>query len=155
TMGVEGCTKCIKYMLFFFNFIFWLAGGVILGVALWLRHDPKTSNLLELEFDGAHAPSTFYIRPDLNNLLLGILMRFRKEVVAFTADIEQIVSDEGPCPAVAIFGLHQSVQCCETDFDPDVEQFVTRDFYVDDGLKFFPTVEMGVTLLQKTRDIQT
>lgn len=38
-----------------------LAGGVILGVALWLRHDPKTSNLLELEFDGAHAPSTFYI----------------------------------------------------------------------------------------------
>nr|XP_046249966.1 CD81 antigen-like [Scatophagus argus] len=60
-MGVEGCTKCIKYMLFFFNFIFWLAGGVILGVALWLRHDPKTSNLLELEFDGTHAPSTFYI----------------------------------------------------------------------------------------------
>ncbi|XP_078107337.1 CD81 antigen-like [Sander vitreus] len=60
-MGVEGCTKCIKYMLFFFNFIFWLAGGVILGVALWLRHDPKTSNLLELEFDGAHPPSTFYI----------------------------------------------------------------------------------------------
>uniref|UniRef100_A0A3Q3MZN1 CD81 molecule a n=1 Tax=Labrus bergylta TaxID=56723 RepID=A0A3Q3MZN1_9LABR len=60
-MGVEGCTKCIKYMLFFFNFIFWLTGGVILGVALWLRHDPKTSNLLELNFDGAQAPSTFYI----------------------------------------------------------------------------------------------
>lgn len=38
-----------------------LAGGVILGVALWLRHDPQTSNLLELEFEGAHAPSTFYI----------------------------------------------------------------------------------------------
>ncbi|KAK2853433.1 hypothetical protein Q5P01_006094 [Channa striata] len=60
-MGVEGCTKCIKYMLFFFNFIFWLAGCVILGVALWLRHDPQTSNLLELQFDGAQAPSTFYI----------------------------------------------------------------------------------------------
>ncbi|XP_029951707.1 CD81 protein [Salarias fasciatus] len=60
-MGVEGCTKFIKYLLFFFNFIFWLAGGVILGVALWLRHDPKTSNLLVLELDGAHAPSTFYI----------------------------------------------------------------------------------------------
>ncbi|XP_031702145.1 CD81 protein-like [Anarrhichthys ocellatus] len=60
-MGVEGCTKCIKYLLFFFNFIFWLAGGVILGVALWLRHDPKTSNLLELELDGDPAPSTFYI----------------------------------------------------------------------------------------------
>ncbi|XP_071377865.1 CD81 antigen-like [Centroberyx affinis] len=60
-MGVEGCTKCIKYMLFFFNFIFWLAGGVILGVALWLRHDPQTSNLLEIKVDGTQAPSTFYI----------------------------------------------------------------------------------------------
>lgn len=41
--------------------MFQLAGGVILGVALWLRHDPKISNLLELEYDGTHAPSTFYI----------------------------------------------------------------------------------------------
>ena len=48
-MGVEGCTKCIKYLLFVFNFVFWLAGGVILGVALWLRHDPQTTSLLYLE----------------------------------------------------------------------------------------------------------
>lgn len=38
-----------------------LTGGLILGVALWLRHDPKTSNLLQLELDGAQAPSAFYI----------------------------------------------------------------------------------------------
>ena len=38
-----------------------LAGGVILGVALWLRHDPKTSNLLVLQIDGNQAPNTFYI----------------------------------------------------------------------------------------------
>ncbi|XP_060931928.1 CD81 antigen-like [Limanda limanda] len=60
-MAVAGCTKCIKYMLFFFNFIFWLAGGVILGVALWLRHDSQTSNLLILQFEGHQAPGTFYI----------------------------------------------------------------------------------------------
>ncbi|XP_047219210.1 CD81 molecule a [Girardinichthys multiradiatus] len=59
-MGVEGCTKCIKHGLFFLNFIFWLAGGVILGVALWLRHDNKTSSLMELKLDGAQAPSSFY-----------------------------------------------------------------------------------------------
>ncbi|XP_056138158.1 CD81 antigen-like [Lampris incognitus] len=60
-MAVTGCTKCIKYMLFFFNFIFWLAGGVILGVALWLRHDNQTSSLLVLKFEGHQAPGTFYI----------------------------------------------------------------------------------------------
>ncbi|XP_036440106.1 CD81 molecule a [Colossoma macropomum] len=60
-MGVEGCTKCIKYMLFFFNFIFWLAGCVILGVSLWLRHDAKTSTLLTLKYEETEAPSTFYI----------------------------------------------------------------------------------------------
>lgn len=60
-MGVEGCTKCIKYLLFVFNFVFWLAGGVILGVALWLRHDPQTTSLLYLELGDRPAPSTFYV----------------------------------------------------------------------------------------------
>lgn len=60
-MAVAGCTIFIKYMLFFLNFIFWLAGGVILGVALWLRHDSQTSNLLILQFEGQQAPNTFYI----------------------------------------------------------------------------------------------
>ncbi|KAL7870614.1 hypothetical protein SRHO_G00081110 [Serrasalmus rhombeus] len=60
-MVLTGCSQCIKYMLFFFNFIFWLAGGVILGIALWLRHDAQTSNLLMLQFEGTQAPGTFYI----------------------------------------------------------------------------------------------
>uniref|UniRef100_A0A096MB84 Tetraspanin n=1 Tax=Poecilia formosa TaxID=48698 RepID=A0A096MB84_POEFO len=60
-MGVEGCTKLMKYLLFCLNFIFWLAGGVILGVALWLRHDQKISNLMSLEVDGAQTPTSFYI----------------------------------------------------------------------------------------------
>lgn len=60
-MGVEGCTKCIKYMLFVFNFVFWLAGGVILGVALWLRHDPQTTGILYLQIGDKPAPSTFFI----------------------------------------------------------------------------------------------
>uniref|UniRef100_A0A8C3TM62 CD81 molecule n=1 Tax=Catharus ustulatus TaxID=91951 RepID=A0A8C3TM62_CATUS len=60
-MGVEGCTKCIKYLLFVFNFIFWLAGGIILGVALWLRHDSQTTNLLYLQLGEKPAPNTFYV----------------------------------------------------------------------------------------------
>lgn len=38
-----------------------LAGGVILGVALWLRHDSQTSKLLIVQFEGHQAPGTFYI----------------------------------------------------------------------------------------------
>ncbi|XP_061908561.1 uncharacterized protein LOC133653372 isoform X2 [Entelurus aequoreus] len=126
--------------------------------------------------------------PDLNNSLLGVLIRFRKEAVAFTADIEQMfycfnvreqdrnylrflwfrdndiskdiveyrmrvhVFGNSPSPAVAIYGLHQSVLRNQPDCDPDVKQFVTHDFYVDDGLKSLPTVEMAVSLLQRTRD---
>uniref|UniRef100_A0A8D0TU23 Tetraspanin n=1 Tax=Sus scrofa TaxID=9823 RepID=A0A8D0TU23_PIG len=38
-----------------------LAGGVILGVALWLRHDPQTTSLLYLELGDKPAPNTFYV----------------------------------------------------------------------------------------------
>ncbi|XP_062973230.1 CD81 antigen [Elgaria multicarinata webbii] len=60
-MGVEGCTKCIKYLLFVFNFVFWLAGGIILGVALWLRHDSQTTVILGSSLDDQQAPGTFYV----------------------------------------------------------------------------------------------
>lgn len=46
---------------FFFFSLGQLAGGVILGVALWLRHDSQTSNLLIVQFEGHQAPGTFYI----------------------------------------------------------------------------------------------
>ncbi|XP_070789393.1 CD81 antigen [Pituophis catenifer annectens] len=60
-MGVEGCTKCIKYLLFVFNFVFWLAGGIILGVGLWIRHDSQTSLILQSSLEDQPAPNTFYI----------------------------------------------------------------------------------------------
>lgn len=74
-MGVEGFPKCIKYLLFFCNFIFWLSGGAILGVALWLRHDEQTSNLLLLQFDGNPAPTTFYVSVYIL-IAVGALMMF-------------------------------------------------------------------------------
>ncbi|XP_029439040.1 CD81 antigen [Rhinatrema bivittatum] len=74
-MGVEGCTKCIKYMLFVFNFIFWLAGGVILGVALWLRHDPQTTGILYLQIGDRSAPSTFFIGIYIL-IAVGVVMMF-------------------------------------------------------------------------------
>ncbi|KAF7651744.1 hypothetical protein LDENG_00106270 [Lucifuga dentata] len=54
---VHGGMKCVKYLLFVFNFIFWLSGLVVLAVGLWLRFDPGTVELLT----GDGAPDTFFI----------------------------------------------------------------------------------------------
>uniref|UniRef100_A0A672TCR9 CD81 protein-like n=1 Tax=Sinocyclocheilus grahami TaxID=75366 RepID=A0A672TCR9_SINGR len=53
---VEGGMKCVKYLLFVFNFIFWLMGSLVLAVGLWLRLDPNTVSLL-----GEGGPDTFFI----------------------------------------------------------------------------------------------
>uniref|UniRef100_UPI00358F512B CD9 antigen-like isoform X2 n=1 Tax=Myxine glutinosa TaxID=7769 RepID=UPI00358F512B len=63
-MGVQGCMKCIKYILFGFNFFFWLAGGAVLGIALWLRFDSQTRDVFDME----GAPTTFYVGV---NVLMG------------------------------------------------------------------------------------
>lgn len=54
---VQGGMKCVKYLLFVFNFIFWLSGLLVLAVGLWLRFDPDTVELLT----GDEAPDTFFI----------------------------------------------------------------------------------------------
>ncbi|XP_069721205.1 CD9 antigen [Phaenicophaeus curvirostris] len=55
-MPVKGGTKCIKYLLFGFNFIFWLAGTAVLAIGLWLRFDSQTKGVFELESNN----NTFY-----------------------------------------------------------------------------------------------
>ncbi|XP_063303893.1 CD9 antigen [Pelobates fuscus] len=55
-MPVKGGTKCIKYLLFIFNFIFWLAGTAVLAIGLWLRFDGQTKSMFESDTN----PSSFY-----------------------------------------------------------------------------------------------
>nr|XP_057910566.1 tetraspanin-2a isoform X1 [Doryrhamphus excisus] len=54
---VHGGMKCVKYLLFVFNFIFWLSGLLVLAVGLWLRFDSETGKLLT----GDDAPDTFFV----------------------------------------------------------------------------------------------
>lgn len=41
-------------------------------------------------YNGASLNDVLLTGPDLNNTLLGVLIRFRKEAIALTADIEQM-----------------------------------------------------------------
>ncbi|XP_067283687.1 CD9 molecule b isoform X2 [Pseudorasbora parva] len=50
-----GGLQCVKYLLFIFNFIFWLAGTGVLAVGLWLRFDERTKGF----FTVADSPSVF------------------------------------------------------------------------------------------------
>lgn len=54
---VKGGMKCVKYLLFIFNFIFWVVGSVVLAVGLWLRFDSTTTSIFEVE----SSPTTFFI----------------------------------------------------------------------------------------------
>lgn len=42
-MALGSCYSCIKYLMFAFNFLFWLLGCAILGVGIWLRVDPNVA----------------------------------------------------------------------------------------------------------------
>ncbi|XP_039885710.1 uncharacterized protein LOC120732292 [Simochromis diagramma] len=111
--------------------------------------------------------------PDLNNTLLGVLIRFRREPIAVTADVQQMfycfkvceehrnflrflwyenndlqkavkefrmtvhVFGNSPSPAVAIYCLRQAAKQAE-DSTTSAREFITRNFYVDDGLASFP-----------------
>uniref|UniRef100_A0A3Q0T1P5 Tetraspanin n=1 Tax=Amphilophus citrinellus TaxID=61819 RepID=A0A3Q0T1P5_AMPCI len=55
-MAVVGGIKCVKYLMFIFNFFFWLAGTAVLAIGLWLRLDQKTKGL----FEGPESPYVFY-----------------------------------------------------------------------------------------------
>uniref|UniRef100_A0A3Q3IUU0 Tetraspanin n=1 Tax=Monopterus albus TaxID=43700 RepID=A0A3Q3IUU0_MONAL len=47
--------QCVKYLVFVFNFLFWLAGSGVLAVGLWLRFDSRTSGLMDVQ----DSPSVF------------------------------------------------------------------------------------------------
>ncbi|XP_060033299.1 CD81 antigen [Erinaceus europaeus] len=127
-MGVEGCTKCIKYLLFVFNFVFWLAGGVILGVALWLRHDPKTSNLLYLELGDRAAPNTFYVGIYIL-IAVGAVMMF----VGFLGCYGAI--QESQCLLATFFACLVILFACEVA--AGIWGFVNKDQVAKDMKQFY------------------
>ncbi|XP_077137605.1 uncharacterized protein LOC143803713 [Ranitomeya variabilis] len=137
--------------------------------------------------DGVSLNDVLLTGPNLTNNLVGVLMRFRKEPVAITADIEQMfhcfivqqdhrnylrflwhrdndtnkemieyrmkvhVFGNSPSPAVATYGLRRTASDGAAEFGNDAQQFVEKDFYMDDGLKSMPTAEEAIDLLKRTQ----
>ncbi|XP_034169110.1 CD9 molecule b isoform X1 [Pangasianodon hypophthalmus] len=54
--ALTSAEQTVKYLLFAFNFVIWLAGTGVLASALWLRFDKNT----EVLFHEEGSPSTFY-----------------------------------------------------------------------------------------------
>ncbi|KAM9328251.1 tetraspanin-8-like [Pholidichthys leucotaenia] len=44
--------KCIKYLLFVFNLLFWIAGGIILGVSIYLKVTKDKNSLISGSLPG-------------------------------------------------------------------------------------------------------
>ena len=53
-----------------------------------------------------------------------------------------------PSPAVATYGLRKSIETQE----PSVQEFVHRNFYVDDGLASFSTPQEAIDVMNKTKN---
>ncbi|XP_063446982.1 uncharacterized protein LOC134726507 [Mytilus trossulus] len=156
-------------------------------------YHPKKPDQIRGVFDssakcnGVSLNSVLLTGPDLTNDLLGVLLRFRKEMVAVTADVQHMfhcfvvrkdhrnylrflwhkdndlqknlveyrmrvhVFGNSPSPAVATLGLRKAAQASKQEFGSHVISFVTRDFYVDDGLSSCPTKEEAVKLMKDTQ----
>ncbi|KAK3082605.1 hypothetical protein FSP39_000384 [Pinctada imbricata] len=135
------------------------------------------------KFHGTSLNDVLLTGPDLCNSLLGILLRFRKEKVGVTVDVEQMFHNfkvntdhrdylrflwhenndlskplvdhrmtvhtfgNGPSPAVATYGMRKSVQ----NADPDVQEFICRNFYVDDGLISCASPEEAISLVKRSQ----
>lgn len=158
---------------------------------LFSVYHPKKPNSVRVVFDSSAKCYQYSLNdvllkgPPLYNSLLGILLRFRKEAVAVTADVEQMfhnflvtpghrdylrflwhedndiskplidyhmnvhVFGNSPSPAVATYGLRKAVENAETD----VQDFIYKNFYVDDGLVSCRTSEEAINLLARTQRV--
>ncbi|XP_062860156.1 CD81 molecule b [Trichomycterus rosablanca] len=132
-MVLTGCSQCIKYTLFLLNFIFWLAGGVILGIAVWLRADTQTSNLLMVQFEGSQAPGTFYISVYVL-IAVGAVMMF----VGFVGCYGAI--QESQCLLGTFFTCLVILFACEVA--AGIWGFINKDTISTELINFYDTAYM-------------
>ena len=149
----------------------------------------KQNNKFRVVFDcsaryqGVSLNDTLLQGPDLNNPLIGVLLRFRKHQVAVSCDIEKMYHRFRVTPAhrdylrfiwlengkpvvyrmlVHIFGARSSPNCAKYGLNKlaadygnqsSAQKFISSNFYVDDGLCSVNSVSEAIDLLNQTRDV--
>ena len=63
------------------------------------------------------------------------------------------VFGNSPSPAVAIYCLRRAALLGEKEHGAEAKQYVTRNFYVDDGLTSFSTENQAISVLKSTMDM--
>ncbi|XP_055487755.1 uncharacterized protein LOC129695020 [Leucoraja erinacea] len=63
------------------------------------------------------------------------------------------VFGNSPSPAVATYGLRRAANEEETTYGNDARKFIERDFYVDDGVKSFPTEAEAISILNRAQEM--
>ena len=120
--------------------------------------------------------------PDLTNSIVGVLMRFREEQVALSADIECMFHDRDAfrflwwpdgdltqqpidhrmevhlfgatlSPICSSFALKRTAEDNKDEFSENVVRTVKRNFYVDDCLKSAKSIEDAVEIVDRLREI--
>jgi hypothetical protein len=152
---------------------------------------PQKPDKLRVVFDCSASDGTNSLNsclmsgPDLNNQLLGVLLRFRLNQVAIMCDIQRMYhqfrvaesdrdylrflwcdSQGDPLDyrmTVHLFGATSSPNCAKFGLrtiasdhggsSPRAQQFILRDFYVDDGLTSVNSESEAKDLLRKTQTI--
>ncbi|XP_041084540.1 CD9 antigen-like isoform X2 [Polyodon spathula] len=123
---VKGGMKCVKYLLFIFNFIFWVVGSLVLAIGLWLRFDSTTTSIFEVD----SSPTTFFIGVYIligagalimlvgffgccgavreSQCLLGLIVKEIQDV--YVSAVENFNQDYSSNHTLTVF--HEALKCC-------------------------------------------
>nr|XP_033808698.1 CD9 antigen [Geotrypetes seraphini] len=123
-MAVKGGVKCIKYLLFVFNFVFWLAGTAVLGIGLWLRFNSETKPIFELDNSSSSFYTGVYILIGAGALMM---------LVGFLGCCGAI--QESQCMLGLFFGFLLLIFAIEVA--AGIWGFVNKDKVVDEMKKFY------------------
>ena len=124
--------------------------GLVRVLSRFRKEETAVTCDIEQMFD------SFYVNPEhrdflrflwfKGNDLNGQIYEYRIKVHLFGA-----VSS----PGVANFGLRATAETGREQFGQVAADFLQQDFYVDDGLKSFPTPEDAIDVISKTKAMCT